>query len=55
MGADKIFADINGTPVIAKTLTAFEKSALVTDIVAVSRPETFTKLREVAKLLYNQT
>ena len=49
MGADKIFADINGTPVIAKTLTAFEKSALVTDIVAVSRPETFSKLREVAK------
>ena len=49
MGADKIFADINGIPVIAKTLSAFQNSTLVTDIVAVSRQDTFSRLRAIAK------
>lgn len=45
MGEDKLFCDINGIPVIAHTLTKFQQSNHVDDIIVVSRAE---RLEEIA-------
>ena len=34
-GIDKVFADVDGEPLLAKTVDAFEKCALIDDVVLV--------------------
>ena len=44
---DKLFYRINGVPVLAHTLIAYEKSPLIREIVVVAKPEDFGKIREL--------
>lgn len=48
-GINKIFASVNGMPVIAKTLTACEKSKCITDIVIVTKPENFGDITDISR------
>ena len=47
MGSDKLLADLEGEPVLARTLAAFQSSDLVEEIVVVTRTE---KIRQIADL-----
>ena len=50
MGADKLRMELGGMPVLLRTLTAFEKSPLIDEIVVVTKAE---KLEETADLCKN--
>ena len=47
MGNDKLFSDLAGMPVLARTLSAFQRSDLVDEIVVVTRQD---RIEDVAKL-----
>lgn len=49
MGTDKIFVKINGIPVIAKTLLAYQRCDAITQIVVVTRSECFDAIFDIAK------
>ncbi len=49
MGTDKIFLQVAGKPVIAHTLISFEGCDAITDIVVVTKPENFEKIKDIAK------
>ena len=49
MGTDKLLAELEGVPVLARTLQAFERSPLVDEIVVVTRRDC---LEEVAELCH---
>ena len=46
-GTDKIFTNLAGVPVIAKTLIAFQNCSLITQIVVVTRPQNIDKITEL--------
>ncbi len=48
MGEDKQLIELSGMPVLARTLKAFEKCALITDIVLVCREQDITLYAEIA-------
>jgi 2-C-methyl-D-erythritol 4-phosphate cytidylyltransferase len=52
MGFDKLFAPLNGKPVIAHTIDAFERTNCVDEIILVGRSDSLAELR---KLLGTQT
>lgn len=47
-GINKIFSCVNGTPVVALTLLACQKSKAVTDIVVVTKPENHDSIKSLA-------
>ncbi len=49
MGTPKQFIPLNGRPLIAHTLAAFEQCAAIGEIVVVAREEDDTRLREIAE------
>lgn len=49
MGTPKQFIPLNGRPLIAHTLAAFEQSALIGEIVVVAQEEHHARLREIAE------
>ena len=53
-GDDKQFVEIHGKPVLAHTLTVFEKSALVNEIIVVVREDMLTRACEICEQ-YNIT
>jgi 2-C-methyl-D-erythritol 4-phosphate cytidylyltransferase len=54
MGTDKMLMNLNSKPVIIRTLTAFEKCALVDDIVVVTKHDKILDLADMIKQ-YNIT
>ena len=52
MGFDKLFAPLNGKPVIAHTIDAFERTNCVDEIILIGRSDSLAELR---KLLAPQT
>lgn len=48
-GTDKILAQLNGLPVIAHTLAAFQNCALVREIVLVTRAELLETIQEICR------
>lgn len=48
MGFDKLFASLKGKPVIAHTISAFEKTASVNEIIIVGREDRLGQLEELA-------
>jgi 2-C-methyl-D-erythritol 4-phosphate cytidylyltransferase len=54
MGTDKMLMNLNSKPVIIRTLTAFEKCALVDDIVVVTKHDKILELADMIKQ-YNIT
>ena len=44
---NKLFYRINGIPVLAHTLIAYQKCPLIREIVVVAKPEDFTKIQEL--------
>jgi 2-C-methyl-D-erythritol 4-phosphate cytidylyltransferase len=48
MGFDKIFALIDGRPVVSHSIAAFENTESVSEIIIVGRPERLEELRELA-------
>lgn len=48
-GTDKIFSEINGVPVIIKTLLACCSGELINEIIIVSKPESFERIRCAAE------
>ena len=48
-GVDKMFADVFGVPVIARTMLAFERNKLVSEIVVVTKKESIPIISELAK------
>ncbi len=44
---NKLFYRINGVPVLAHTLIAYQKSPLIREIVVVAKPEDFSKIQEI--------
>lgn len=48
-GASKLLMQVNGEPVLRKTLRAFEKAACIEEIVVVTRPVDFDAVREAAE------
>ncbi len=49
MGFDKLFADLAGLPVVARSIAAFQACAEVESIVLVTRPEREDALRQLAQ------
>lgn len=49
-GIDKVMADLAGKPLIAHSLLAFQHSALVHEIVVVTRPDLVDKVRHICRL-----
>ena len=49
MGFDKIFAEISGVPVIAATVSAFEASKAIDEIIIVTASESIEKMSELVK------
>lgn len=49
MGTDKLMAPLGDMPVLAVTLTAFQKSPLVDEIVVVARSEKLTEIADLCK------
>ena len=49
MGADKIFMDLGGGPVIERTMLAFERSAYIDEIVVVTRAEKIPETAAAAR------
>lgn len=49
MGTPKQFIPLNGRPLIAYTLEAFQQCAVIDEIVVVARGEHHTRLREIAE------
>lgn len=49
MGSDKILAPLDGKPVLVRTLSAFQNSALVDEIVIVTRSESIEKIADLCK------
>lgn len=49
MGTPKQFIPLNGCPLIAHTLLAFERCEIIDEIVVVARAEDHARLREIAK------
>ncbi len=47
MGFDKLFAALNGRPVLAHSLSAFERTESVTDIVLVGRAERLSEYEKI--------
>jgi 2-C-methyl-D-erythritol 4-phosphate cytidylyltransferase len=47
MGFDKLSADLNGRPVVAHAIDAFEQTASVTDIILVGRENRVRQLEEI--------
>ncbi len=47
MGSDKIFMDVGGIPVIARTLLAFERSSIVSEIVVVTRQDCIERIADL--------
>lgn len=52
IGTNKIFLEIDGTPVIAVTLTALEKSEVISEIIVSAKEEDIIEISEIAKV-YN--
>ncbi len=48
-GADKIFAPLDGEPLLAKTVAPFEQSPLINDVVIVLAPRSLGQGRKLAK------
>ena len=46
-GVDKLFIEINGAPVLAYTLTAFQTSKYVDEIIIVSRRDSIEQISEI--------
>lgn len=49
MGGDKIMASLGGLPVLVHTLMAFQRAALVDEIVVVTRMEKLTQVADLCK------
>ena len=49
MGTDKMLYELEGKPVLVRTLLAFERSALVDEIVVVTRQELLEKVADLCK------
>lgn len=49
MGFDKLFSDLNGQPVIAHSIAAFERLECVTNIVLLGREERLPELEEIVR------
>ena len=49
MGTDKLLMELRGRPVIERTLTAFERSAYVDEIVVVTRGEIIPTVANIAR------
>lgn len=49
MGTDKMLYELEGKPVLARTLLAFESSELVDEIVVVTRPDLLETVAELCK------
>jgi len=47
MGEDKLFMDLGGMPVLARTLTAFERCDAVQEIIVVTRAESLDRVGEL--------
>src|SRR5205807_9684257 len=47
MGFDKLFALVNGKPVIAHTIAAFERTDCIDEIILVGRADSLGELRKV--------
>ena len=45
---NKMFFNINGTPVLAHSMIAYQKCPLIREIVVVAKPEDFAKIQELA-------
>lgn len=50
-GIDKQFANINGIPVIGRSMLAFEKCESIFEIIVVTRAENIQKIKELAEKL----
>lgn len=48
-GTDKLFAEVNGIPVIVHTLAALENCALISEIIIAARSEVIAQLAELCK------
>ena len=48
-GLDKMFLEINGIPVIARTLLAFEDSPLISNIILVTRNESIVDMQKIVQ------
>ena len=48
-GADKLFADLGGTPCLIRAILPFEDAASITEIVVAARPETAERIAELCK------
>ena len=46
---NKLFYNINGVPVLAHSLIAYQKCPLIREIVVVAKPEDFSKIRELKR------
>ena len=44
---NKLFYRVNGVPVLAHTLIAYQKCPLISEIVVVAKPEDFDKIKEI--------
>ena len=51
-GEDKLFSEINGKPVLAHTLIAFENSKLINEIIIVTRQESLGRVEKLCEV-YN--
>ncbi len=49
MGMDKILAKVGGKPVIARTVSAFDASPLICEIVVVTRQESVVEVADICK------
>ncbi len=49
MGFDKLFAPLNGQPVVAHSIAAFEQTESVTDIIVVGRAERLSEYEEIVR------
>ncbi len=49
MGFDKLFANLAGLPVVARSIAAFETCADVRDIILITRPERADAIRQMAR------
>jgi 2-C-methyl-D-erythritol 4-phosphate cytidylyltransferase len=50
MGFDKLFAPLNGRPVVAHSIAAFENTASVHDIILVGRADRLSDYEEIVRL-----
>lgn len=49
MGFDKVFAPLNGRPVVAQSVAIFEKTDCVTEIILVGRKDRLRELKEIVR------